>query len=294
MAEPAWTDFERVKEQLKQHRRLLKDSDQQQNKLGHLNAVVKQMEPLCDVVPQTEKFAELSHRSFDLRARTSDKVNDLEEIAEQIEDYEIELADLKHWMDKTRAHLTMRDDTLTLKDQLKMQENLISDIDSHKGKALFVLQKHAELHHAIGEDSPLHNTKLAAEINTLLQQAHEDCDELREAVAQQDQYESEMRQLTKSIKDAQEQLLGSPIQASSVETLKQQISEHNDLSRSVPSLLDPHLQGLRDRSSSFGSKLGPGPRSLQGSRSASRSSKFDDLNSSWQNLQRQVSSLSCL
>ena len=102
--------------------RLLKDSDQQQNKLGHLNALVKQMESLCDAVPQMEKFADLSHRSFDLRARTSDKVNDLEEIAEQIEDYEIELTELKHWMDKTRAHLTMRDDTLTLKDQLKMQE----------------------------------------------------------------------------------------------------------------------------------------------------------------------------
>ena len=102
--------------------RLLKDSDQQQNKLGHLNAIVKQMEPLCDVVPQMEKFTDLSHRSFDLRARTSDKVNDLEEIAEQIEDYEVELSELKHWMDKTRAHLTMRDDTLTLKDQLKMQE----------------------------------------------------------------------------------------------------------------------------------------------------------------------------
>ena len=80
------------------------------------------MEPLCDVVPQMEKFADLSHRSFDIKARTSDKVNDLEEIAEQIEDYEIELADLKHWMDKTRAHLTMRDDTLTLNDQLRMQE----------------------------------------------------------------------------------------------------------------------------------------------------------------------------
>ena len=102
--------------------RLLKDSEQQQNKLSHLNSIVKQMEPLCEVVPQMEKLADLSHRSFDLRARTSDKVNDLEEIAEQIEDYEIELAELKHWMDKTRAHLTMRDDTLTLKDQLKMQE----------------------------------------------------------------------------------------------------------------------------------------------------------------------------
>ena len=110
-------------------------------------------------------------------------------------------------------------------------QNLISDIEGHKGKALFVLQKHAELHAQVGEDIPLHNTKLAAEINTLLQQAHTDCDELRDAVAQQDQYESEMRQLTKSIKDAQEKLLGSPIQASSVETLKQQITERNVCTR---------------------------------------------------------------
>lgn len=77
----------------------------------------------------------------------------------------------------------------------------------------------------------MHNTKLAAEINTLLQQAHEDCDELREAVAQQEQYETEMKQLTMSIKEAQEQLLGSPIQASSVEALKQQITEHNVCTR---------------------------------------------------------------
>ena len=110
-------------------------------------------------------------------------------------------------------------------------QNLISDIEGHKGKALFVLQKHAELHAAVGEDSPLHNTKLAVEINTLLQQAHEDCDELREAVGQQEQYEAEMKQLTKSITEAQERLLGSPIQASSVETLKKQISEHNVCTR---------------------------------------------------------------
>lgn len=54
-------------------------------------------------------------------------------------------------------------------------------------------------------------------------------------------------------------------------------------------MLDPHIQGLRDRSSSFGSRsrLG-GSGSLLGSHSASRSSKFDDLSSSWQNLQKQV------
>jgi hypothetical protein len=80
------------------------------------------MEPLCDTVPQMEKLADLSHKTFDVRAKTTDKVNDLEDVNEQIEEYEIELADIKQWMEKTRAHLTMRDDTLTLKDQLHMQE----------------------------------------------------------------------------------------------------------------------------------------------------------------------------
>lgn len=80
------------------------------------------MEPLCDTVPQMEKLADLSHKTFDVRARTTDKVNDLEDVNEQISEYEVELADIKNWMEKTRAHLTMRDDTLTLKDQLNMQE----------------------------------------------------------------------------------------------------------------------------------------------------------------------------
>lgn len=102
--------------------KLLNESEQQQKKLGHLNALVKQMEPLCDTVPQMERLADLSHKMFDVRARSQDKVSDLEDVNEQIEEYELELGDIKQWMEKTRAHLTMRDDNLTLKDQLHMQQ----------------------------------------------------------------------------------------------------------------------------------------------------------------------------
>ncbi|KAH3846261.1 hypothetical protein DPMN_088560 [Dreissena polymorpha] len=62
-----------------------------------------------------------------------------------------------------------------------------------------------------------------------------------------------------------------------------------DLSRSVPSLLDSHLQDLQERSTSFGSRSRfGGSGSLVGSKAGSRSTKFDDLSSSWQNLQRQL------
>lgn len=113
-----------------------------------------------------------------------------------------------------------------------MFQNLISDIESHKGKALYVLEKHAELHAAVGEESRLHNTNLAAEINTLLDQARTDRDELREAVAQQERYEAELRTLSSSINESQEKLLGSPILASSVDDLKAQITERN-VSRNI-------------------------------------------------------------
>ena len=106
-------------------------------------------------------------------------------------------------------------------------QNLIHDIEGHKGKAIFVLEKHAELHATVGEESRLHNTHLAAEINTLLEQAHQDREELREAVQQQEQYEKEMNSLSSSISEAQARLIGSPIQASSVKDLKEQILERN-------------------------------------------------------------------
>lgn len=87
-----------------------------------MNAIVKQMEPLCEVVPQTEKLADLSHKTFEMRTKTIDKVNDLEDLHEQIQEYEVELGDIKQWMVKTRTQLAMRDNSLTLKDQLAMQE----------------------------------------------------------------------------------------------------------------------------------------------------------------------------
>lgn len=61
----------------------------------------------------------------------------------------------------------------------------------------------------------------------LLDQARKDRDELREGVAEQERYEAELRSLSSSITDAQERLLGSPIQASSVDDLKAQILERN-------------------------------------------------------------------
>jgi len=100
----------------------LKEAEQQQSRMSHMNAVIKQMEPLCECVPQMEKLADLSHKTFEMRAKTMDKVTELEDVSEQIEEYEVELGEIKHWMEKTRTHLTMRDNSLTLKDQLELQE----------------------------------------------------------------------------------------------------------------------------------------------------------------------------
>ena len=66
-----------------------------------------------------------------------------------------------------------------------------------------------------------------AEINALLDQAHTDRDELRDAVSQQVKYEAELQALSSSMNEANAKLIGSPIRASSVDDLKKQVYERN-------------------------------------------------------------------
>ena len=69
---------------------------------------------------------------FNLHSKASEKLNTLEEINDDIDDYESELSHLKQWMDDTRSHLTMRDTTLTLKEQLAIQEVSITQLNLSK------------------------------------------------------------------------------------------------------------------------------------------------------------------
>lgn len=101
---------------------MTKEVDQQQDRLAHLNTVVKQMEQLSDASPARDSLTHLHQRVFDIQAKATDKLNSLEETNDDIEEYETEMANLKKWMDDTRSHLTMRDATMTLKDQLAVQE----------------------------------------------------------------------------------------------------------------------------------------------------------------------------
>ena len=107
-------------------------------------------------------------------------------------------------------------------------QRILEDIENRKGKALLVAEKQTELQKSgkpLARSQP--SSKLTTEISDLQQLAREQCETLREAVAQQAQYERDIGDLTAAINEAQEKLLTSPVEASDVGSLKKQIEEHN-------------------------------------------------------------------
>ena len=83
-----------------------------------------------------------------------------------------------------------------------------------------------ELKKVAGDAHP-EAARLSSEISQLQQVAREQCTQLKEAVAQQAQYEADLEELTSAIAVAQDKLLASPVNPSDVSSLKKQISEHN-------------------------------------------------------------------
>ncbi|VDI56143.1 nesprin-1, partial [Mytilus galloprovincialis] len=231
-----WSNFDTVKDQLKQQRKLTKDLDHQQDKLSSLGTISKKLDQLCDATSARDRLSKLNKRMFNLHSKGSEKLNTLEEINDDIDDYEDELTRLRLWMDETRSHLTMRDTTLTLKEQLAIQEKILEDIDSHKGKAMLVEQKQSELKSLTGKEEP--EAALATEMSELQHMARQQCEELQESIIQQEQYESDIRHLSSAITEAQDKLLSAPVQAADVNTLKKQIAEHNALAFQIKSYQD--------------------------------------------------------
>ena len=108
-----------------------------------------------------------------------------------------------------------------------MFQRLLDDIKSNKSRTEVVLEQHASIQDRSGESTPSQGDRLLQEIGQLEEAAEFQCSELRAAVAEQEQYETEIRHLNAAISEAQQQLLASPVRASTVEALKQQIAEHN-------------------------------------------------------------------
>ena len=102
--------------------RLAREIDFNQGKLGHMNALTKQMEGLCDTSVPKSQLQKLNSRMYNVQMAATHSLSELEEVTEDMDDFENELARLRGWMDETRSHLTMRDASTSLKEQLATQE----------------------------------------------------------------------------------------------------------------------------------------------------------------------------
>ena len=109
-----------------------------------------------------------------------------------------------------------------------MFQRLLDDIKSNKARTEVVLDEHDALRDRSGQTgAPSTGQRLLQEITQLEETAEDQCSELRAAVVEQEEYENQIRHLNGAIAEAQQQLLASPVRATTVDALKQQIAEHN-------------------------------------------------------------------
>ncbi|XP_076463745.1 nesprin-1-like isoform X2 [Babylonia areolata] len=228
-----WTDLDSVREQLKVHQQLCQELEQNEDKLVALNAMVKQLDQVCDTTEKTSALAALRQRLGQVGARGRARLGQLQEAGGRMEEYQQRLQELRQWMEDTQARISMRDTTRDLKEQLAVQERLLEDIRSNKARTEEVVGEHDALGDQPGETTPSQGQRLLKEILELQEAAECQCLDLRAALAEQEQYETEVRHLNAAISEAQQKLLASPVRASTVQALKQQIAEHNSLASQI-------------------------------------------------------------
>ncbi|XP_048737335.2 nesprin-1-like isoform X3 [Ostrea edulis] len=238
-----------LKELLKLYVKLSKESDQNQNKVEYLRSIFKQMEPLCDTSKERNRLSRLNQERIKLHTEINDKLGLLEESKSHMEEYEKDVRNLTQWIDETRSQLLVKDSNSSLKEQLTRKERLLTDIEVQTRKAQEVLDQRGV--------SERPDYSLLAKMNDLQQEAEQRCEQLQDAVSQQEKFEAEVQSLTGAINEAKEKLLSSHVQATDMPTLKKQIYEHNALAAQVKSF-EERLNKINERNEKLLEESAPG------------------------------------
>ncbi|CAL1544285.1 unnamed protein product [Lymnaea stagnalis] len=232
--------FEKIKDHLKAHRRVQKELDSNQDKVIALNAMVKQLEQFCESPANMVRVNDLKQRVDDIQTHTDVQLSSLEDANKKIEEFEKEVNELMKWIEKTRARMTMRDTTTDLRNQLAVQERLYEDVLKNKARAEEVVASnpdpsygHVPPDNSTGETTLTPAGRLVSEMGLLETAAKEQLESLELAVSQQERYAAQIRQLNQTISEAQQKLQASPVTATSVGALKQQMTERNRLAEQI-------------------------------------------------------------
>ncbi|CAH1803084.1 unnamed protein product, partial [Owenia fusiformis] len=261
-ADVVWMSQETIDLQVQQHKAQLEELPKVQENLTEMSATLEKLQPLCSIEPAQSKMVTTSQEVTVVSEKLHEQAESLEETVAELETYGNELNEVTQWLEETRDALKARDTTLTLKEQLAMQEKLYGDIEAHRSQAFSVLSQHSELRSIAGEDSPTHSTKLASEISQLTQVAQDKLTELRDLVRAQETCEDEICELTGKIAEAQQKMSVSSMEKpKSQSQLKQQLADNNALAAEVKEYQE-RIEELAQKSSHIserGRQLSPPP-----------------------------------
>ncbi|KAK6181523.1 hypothetical protein SNE40_009359 [Patella caerulea] len=239
-----WSDFDNVRDDLKTTKRVSTDIAQSREKLKSLKPVVKQLNQVTDIEEVNTTMSTLTQQIEDLHAHTNTKLKSLQDVNTEIDAYEREMEDVTVWLEHARTVLSSRDLSHDMKEELRLSKKLLTDATTNKEKAKNIVQKYKELHVDV---FPSHGSKIITEISQLEAEVSDRVEQLTTAVNEQEQYQTELLTLNNAVQEAQQKLLASPVMASSVEALKQQIAERDNLAAQIKNYQD-RINSLNEKS----------------------------------------------
>ncbi|KAK3716906.1 hypothetical protein RRG08_026698 [Elysia crispata] len=118
------TDADRLRQQLSDHRQVVKEVPTNQDKLTALGAMVKQLEQTCPAPNSAARVASLKQKLDTVQTKAGVQLSALVDANQRLGEFEREVSELMRWLEQTRARMTMRDTTTDLKSQLDVQERV--------------------------------------------------------------------------------------------------------------------------------------------------------------------------
>lgn len=101
-----------------------------QSKVDYLNSTVKHLAQISDASEPAHHISLVSQRLFNMRGKVNNNFTSLDDAMSQVAEFENQLKSMNEWLVFTRQKLHVSDTTLTLQDQLSLNEVDISSSTS--------------------------------------------------------------------------------------------------------------------------------------------------------------------
>ncbi|KAL2082207.1 hypothetical protein ACEWY4_022025 [Coilia grayii] len=248
----SWSQSAQLQQQIHTHQSLLRRCGEVRCGLEVLEQKASELSDVLRTTSMRQQGAALRKRVEQLQHTLTDRLHSMQEAATDIVQLESRVKALRDRLEETQSALTCPQLARTsLRQQLAHRQVLLREVEEAREQCEGVERELSALR--LSEEvltaSPLCHTATSLQGATrhLQHSLIQQCNILQEAVLQQAQYEQEVRQLQRLVKEAHRMIQDRPVATGNTQELQMQIQHHEELSKRVQGY-QAQIWGLNSRS----------------------------------------------